>query len=386
MKTSSFLSLAAALCAVAITPATAWQTSRNEPPKQPGITVSNSPGAVTGNNNRVNIYQEARRDPVTQQFVATLQRYTRLAAQMLQPNPEVPVYMFSIEDNSSRSGAGETGIMFQIIVGDVDEEASGVPVRECGDDFGLYGFQVSVTRGGDTGRMRMKTLVGDNAGLLDQLCRSLRRPLSTLGDRSATSAGGVTLYDYFSRGNAAFGVVLMPSRMMGPEAEESVTRGFWNAAFALRYNRTPQRNFMTPEFFGQLDRLQSGEWIDAALPIPPGFANPVNYPPQARQEFGARIDRLDADWVNYLGRSAVTLRNRQHPIWEGDHPRRFVPRFSLQDVGSTEFWRAAEDLRDIMEQTNCIAQHFLVDRQYLPPDESVAAGQCPLGEVRLLTP
>lgn len=377
------LPLAVALYLMA-SPALGAQAENTE---QPSVTVSNSPGAVTGNNNQVNIYQEARDDPVTRQFVTTLRRYTNTMATKLQPNPEIPVYMFSTDSHGEDRSVASTGNIYWIIVGDLDEEEDGWPVQDCGDDFGLYGFVFSATLQSNSSRTRMRILAGQERLLLDQICRGLRMPLSTLvGGEPDHLSNSTQIFHFLARGNVAFAVMLMPSRSLGQEAEESLTRSFWPSAFALRYNRTPRPDSMTPEGFAQLERFQTGQWTDIEMPVPPGYANPTSYSSQARREFGDRLDRLDADWIAYLRSSSVTVQNKQRPVWDGEQPARFVTRFTLREVGTPEFWRSANDLRDTMDQMNCIAQQFLVDLQYVPPDESTLAGRCPLGEIRTVLP
>lgn len=356
------------------------------------ITVSDSPQSITGQNVHIGqvIYQEARRDPITRRFVSTLHGFVRVTGDQLRLARDTPSYMFALDDVSRGNPSNEPGEMYSIVAGHFDAEEFNDRVAVCGIQSGVSAIGYVMTASRDdpaTGRVRMRAITREDASILEQICRGLGRPLSSLRGMSAGLSqrrGQATIFDYLSRYSGSVAIVLMPSMMNGQDLEVGLTRYYWASALAARYGRLPSPEAaITPEIFDQLENFATGEWVEATIPIPTAFANPSEYPPQARSEFGARIDRLDADWTKYLAQAMVTIRNERHPVLSGGRIARFAPRFGISQVGTTDFWRAANDMRTIFEQANCIAQHFLSDSEYLPPGETSYISQCPLEEIRI---
>jgi len=62
---------------------------------------------------------------------------------------------------------------------------------------------------------------------------------------------------------------------------------------------------------------------------------------------------------------------------------RVLPRFKPADIGSVAFWRAANDISTVMDQANCLAQQFLVDREYVPPEDVSFLERCALSDIRM---
>jgi hypothetical protein len=136
----------------------------------------------------------------------------------------------------------------------------------------------------------------------------------------------------------------------------------------------------------QMSALGQGEWVEVPIQLPFNFKPPSSYPRQAREEFGPRVDRLNKDWTTYLSRASVTLGAKREPLMTHGRWNRVVRRFSTAQVGSDEFWRHGNDLIDFLEQTHCLANHFLIDGGYVAPDTYAAPGQCPLDEIRIPQP
>src|SRR5665213_788841 len=80
------------------------------------ISVSNSPGAVTAqtlNVQTMEIYQEARHDPVTRQFVSGLRSYVQLMIDRTQQLDQQPYYIFALDDG--RGKADDTGNIYMFL-------------------------------------------------------------------------------------------------------------------------------------------------------------------------------------------------------------------------------------------------------------------------------
>jgi hypothetical protein len=382
--------------------AAAGLAGQSAPPKQgTDITVTNSPNSVAaGTINEVNtdqlnaaqmnigqmhVYQMARRDPVTQEFVASLLGYNRRMSQTLQQSRGFSNYSFVLDDSAfSRFATASGNALYYIIAMDVEEEL-GPRIDRCEFDSGLtvVGMVGSGSRADTTGRLRMRLLTRDDGPLLQNICRGLRLRLSAL--RPAGSRGpesDLTVLDYLLGDHQGLGIVLWPGRFSGETIETSLIRDYWMAALQLRYSRMPELS-SDPGFVDQAQGAGEGEWIDLEVPLPPGFDNVHAYPARAREEFGARVDRLDADWMAYLARSAMTIRNQRIALFHDGHLAQVLPRFLPSQVGSPAFWLAARDMRTLTEQMDCIAQHFLSERQYVSPEESPYMGECAIDEIRL---
>lgn len=408
MRRRSRMALTIALFCVASSVAVGQPSPPQRPPQGGDVNVTNSPNSISGGNVSIGtinantvIYQEARRDPRTREFVGTLRRFTgqfvamlhgfnQMMGNGLREGQDTPYYMFALDDPAMRQGPDQTGVIYFVMVGDINDETAAFPVHDCEGqrDVSVMGWVMTATLETSGGRARARALSGRDEAFLDRICEGLGRPVSSLlatADRDRSRGGDSTVMDYLSRYSGFFGLMLMPSHMRGQEIEEGLTRYYWAGAMAMRYNRVPRgaELMARPEVFDQMQSFQRGEWMDFQIPVATGLTNPTSYPPQARQEFGALIDRLDSDWVEYLARSAVTIQNRQHQVIENGRPARFVPRFTLAQVGSTAFWRAANDLRETYGQTHCIAQQFLVDREYVAPEDMPYNSQCALNEIRL---
>lgn len=130
-------------------------------------------------------------------------------------------------------------------------------------------------------------------------------------------------------------------------------------------------------------RLERGEGVTGRYPglaMAPGSSL---YLPEARREFGDRLDRLDADWANYLKTAKVTIQNEPRPIMANGKLARVLPRYRPDEVGSAAFWRGATDLVAIIQQAHCLAQQFLVDREYIAPEDAPFIERCALSDIRL---
>lgn len=360
------------------------------PPQEVPITVTNSPGANTQaifNDNRTIIYQQARRDPLTQQLVATMLAYNRARSIGLVQFQDMPVHLYGLRDPANRPSARDTGSIYIIVAGRFDAETLGVTdrVARCtvGDGILAVGGILQSSTQGSTARVSGRLMTRDNDALLRQFCEGLRRPVSSLMAGGA-SRNAMTVFDFMSGEHGFVAAVLIPDQFLGEDLEEGAIRNYWVPGLVSRYVRAPRgdRAFGLA-LLNQLERLMDGGTAEIPLQLPFNFVGPNSYPRQARTEFGPRIDRLSRDWDAYLSRAAMTFRNERQPLMVGGRWNRRVPRFTLAQVGSREFWLAANDLRAFEDQLNCIGSQFLVDKEYVAPDGYVAPVPCALDEIRL---
>jgi hypothetical protein len=381
-----------ALLAGFISPA-ASQPAQPSPPREGAVAVTNSPGAntqATFNDNRTIIYEQARRDALTQQLVATMLAYSRTRSTALVPLQEMPVHLYGLRDPASRPSPRNTGAIYVLVAGRFAADDLGVTdrVARCtvGEGILAMGGVLRSTTHGSTAQVSGRLMTRDDDALLRQFCEGLRRPVSSLMAVGA-GANAMTVFDFMSGRYGFVAAVLLPDQFLGQDLEEGAIRNYWVPGLISRYVRVPRsdRNFGLA-LLSQLDGLRDGGTAEIPFQLPFNFAGPTAYPRQAQTEFGPRIDRLSRDWDAYLARAAMTFRNERQPLMTGGRWNRRVPRFTMAQVGSREFWLAANDLHDFEDQLNCIGSQFLVDKEYVAPDGYAAPVLCALDEIRLPTP
>ena len=358
---------------------------RGSPPQGSDINVTDSPGAVTAQNLNVQqmiIYQEARRDPVTRQFVTTLRQYVQTMMNQPTQTQGVSTYLFALDVGPSRPD--EVSNIYTLVAAEDANEMFGSGAISCEVDRDVsvtgYVMRGSFDRGSLTGQMRL--LSHEDEPLLQRICRGLRMPVSALlGTAQGASDGdSPTVYEYLKGTNNAVAFALIPAEMRGMGLEDSFFRHYWSTALVLRYHHVP--NALTPEMVNQMNAFERGATMTGHYPWSGGIVTSLSSIPEARREFGARLDRLDSDWAEYLGTAMVTIRDQPRPLMANGRFAHVLPRFRPDEVGSIEFWRAANDLMTAMEQTNCIARQFLVDREYVAPEDAPFMEGCALADIR----
>jgi hypothetical protein len=348
------------------------------PPRQDTtITVSNSPGATTTTNF---IYQEARRDRKTQQLVAALRNSSATFSVGSQLWQVFPTYLYALND--PQDGASDTGATFSIVVAgalDLDGLDLGTKADRCniGAKLDAIGFLGEAVTEGSVARTHLRVMTRDDGPLLRQICEGLR-------SSSGRATANETVYAHLSQGTGVVIIGLFPERLVGSDLEADMIGNFWTGALLSRYVRTPAPDPKAMlALLNQMDGAFEGSAFDLPLQLPFTYRNPSSYPTEARHEFGARIDRLESDWKSYLAEAAMTLRSERRAVVTKAGWARLVPRFTRSQIGSRDFWLAANDLSLFYDQLGCLGKDFLVDRGYVSPDDITTPNTCALNEIRL---
>jgi hypothetical protein len=359
--------------------------ARVAPSQGSDISVTDSPGAVTAQNLNVQqmiIYQEARRDPVTRQFVIALRQHVHTMMNQGSQAEGASVYYFALDTGPSRPN--EVSNIYTLVAREDANEmfGSGAVSCEIDQDVSVTGYvtRASFEHGSVTTQVHL--LSHDDEPLLQRVCRGLRMRVSALlgPARGGSEDDSPTVYEYLKGTNNAVVLLLFPAETRGISLEESFFQYYWTKPLAFRYHHLP--NGLTPEVFNQVNAFQRGETLTGHYAWSGGLVTSLSSIPEARREFGSRLDRLDSDWADYLRTAMVTIRDQPHPLMANGRFAHVLPRFRPEEVGSTEFWRAANDLTTAMDQGNCIAQQFLVDREYVAPEDAPFMERCALADIR----
>jgi hypothetical protein len=356
--------------------------------QQPGtrIEVTDSPGSVNAGTLNVRtmiIYQAARVDPATRQFVTTLRRFVQTMVDQTAPPPGGhSVYFFAL-DGGTR-GPSDAGTIYNIVAGIGASGLYGPNAASCEVANGVTVAGYLMRRSADMSETRIETqiLTREHMPLLQRICQGLRMPVASLaeGGGRGSEPRGPSVFDYLRRNSNGVGITLIPADTAFGSLEESWFQHYWVEPLFLRYRRGP--NSISPGVFSQLPRLERGEGVTGSYPglaMAPGASL---YLPDARREFGERLNRLDTDWTNYLRTTIVTLRSQSHPVLVNGRVGRILPRFRPDEVGSVEFWRSADDVLTALHQAHCVAQQFLVDREYVAPEDAPYIQGCALSDIR----
>jgi hypothetical protein len=364
-----------------------------EPP--PGGTVSstNQHGGITAYwIGQVTYEQVSAPDPQDRQFAGILEAHQTNSMGMTNVISQAPVYTFLITANEPDSAAprssgvrpSRSGAADELYMLFVDDDADGDDsyLCEAGDDGYVTGVALRMpSRLGET-TSSTRLLTRADLPLVQRICDGLGLPLSSIERGRALARDGsdtLTIFDFLSRGSGRLIILLYPARIAGQEAETFFARYYWSAAFTLRYNRIPTREDLLsdPTTFRALSNAESGEPISLSLPLSlPDGEGLDAYVREARQEFGDRIGRLDAQWLAYLVRSGLTVQGRQRPLMTGSRTTRILPRFSRPEIGTPEFWRAASEITLANQMINCIAGRFLDDGGYRTRPNPDETGRC----------
>jgi hypothetical protein len=308
-------------------------------------------------------------------------------AEALQASRGQPTYAFVLKN--PKLGAEQASDTPVYIFSAFDAEALdelGERVDECElDDYtSVLGFVVSASREGREGSSRTRLMTRDDGPLLQQICRGLRQPLASAMGGNQQEDDDITVFDFLSRFTDQIRITLLPGRMMDQDLEAGLIGHYWVGVLQTRYARLPGIDLESdPAAYQQFLKILKGGTAEFRFPLSEAFTTSSTFPPQARDEFGGRVDRLAADWTVYLARAAVTLRGERHPVLQNGRFATILPRFSVAEVGSPQFWRAANDMRMLAEQLHCMTDHFLSERGYVAPEEARGSGQCGLDEIRL---
>jgi hypothetical protein len=367
------------------------QQGQPTPPKQGSdITVTDSPGAITGQTINIgNMYQIAQRDRVTEQFVVTLRNHNYVMSETWRQIQPLPIYLYALNEPMPQPPTNDPGWFYMFIVGeyDPDDFQFGAELDRCEVRPGTVamGGILRASVEGSSAHLTGRVMTRDDGPLLQQICQGLRQPLSTsIGGQGDPS---LLVFDDVARQVGFVVLLLFPEQSLSPEFEQNALLHYWTTALLGRYVRTPRPEALfSLGVLSHLRGLPRGRMVDIPAQLPFNFTPPPSYPRQAREEFGPRVERLETDWNAYLAGAAMTFDNQRRPVLANGHVSHLVPRFRMNQVGSREFWTRGEDFRDFSTQLNCLAGNFLIDRGYVAPATYIVPGQCPLDELRLPAP
>ncbi len=372
------------------------QDAEPSPSSIGSISSTGQRGGITGYIVGPVTYNEAPpTDTQTRQLASALNTFRTNFMTELRRTLSVSAYVYFTDIQRYGSEPRDADAIYTIYSSD-DPDPDYEPVCEVNERVTLGGMaayvprNVSAVRNTQTANVSVRMLTRADRSLLQPLCDGLGRPLSWLqrGNDSRARNGQRTVYDYLSRDSGVLVLMLMPGRAQGQEISTDFARYFWAAALIGRYHRIPSGEEVTadPAVYEQMASIDDGQSVNVAFSLPnrfrPGSSGVDVYPPDARREFGTRIDSLDADWVRYLASAAVTIRGRQIPLMNGNRPAAVLPVFSLNEIGTPAFWLASSDAARTYEMVACIGGRFLSDRYQVDASQA-DMGRCAMAETTL---
>lgn len=358
----------------------------------PGGVVSsvNQQGGITAYwIGQVNYQQVQAPDRQSQQLTGVIDSYQSKNMKASAEPLAAPVYIYLLSpelDGKPASG------MLTIFV--EEDGGSGLPtVCEVRRGISVSGIATSVTGTGREARLTVQALSDQDLPIVRPVCEGLSLPLSTIDLRTEIGQPNpkayVTIFDYLSHQSGTLQIMLIPDQLSGRSFESVTARYYWAAALVPRYYRlpSPAEFFSEPDVFGAFMNMVDGE-EEASFPAPLTLNLPAGeglnaYPIEARQEFGDRIGRLDAQWLAYLVQSGLTIQGKKRPLMMGNQTTRLLPRFSRGEIGTPKFWRAASDVKRALLMVNCIAGRFLSDQAYRTRSTAPEIGKCAREETTL---
>jgi hypothetical protein len=346
---------------------------------------SNQQGGVTAYYiGQVNYLQAPVSDPQTRQLAGILEAHQleRMRGDLtVSGSPSYTLLIQNPEsDVLSRRMADEAYFLF------IQRQPLG-PLRTiCPTSSGIWvgGIALNIAPTGPEDGLRVRELDALDANLFQPLCHGLTRTLGSLPPsswiRQRDARENSTIFDALAGPGGTFSLELMPAIVRGRAMESLRIRYFWADALAKRYYRDPSvadrenENLALAEpDAASLEEIRSGiAWIPN-LPSGEGLGA---YPTEARMEFGDLIGRLDAQWLAFLTQSGLTIQGQRRPLMIGNRMARLLPRFSRLELGSSEFWLAAMDVRRSYEMADCIAGRFLMHHGYRSEPGPVEASRC----------
>jgi hypothetical protein len=313
-----------------------------------------------------------------------------MAMQRSQEGAGLPFYVYLVDLPPDTYQPRNTDAIYTLYIED-DSDSDLETVCEVTRSVALTGVVGYVPRASGAGTVSGRTLTEADHPRFDALCRGLAMPLSSLiqnsGANSSADGSDLKVYDYLSHNMGLVMMVLMPGRLQGQDTAAALTRYYWAGALGGRYRRIPNQADLAndPRTYQQIASMGPGRPANFQISIPGTFLSGegVNaYPREARQEFGERIDRLDADWLAYLTHAAVTIRDRRTPFMNGAQPIAILPTFSASEMGTPAFWLAANDMMRANEMVSCLAGRFLSSRYHVEASQ-FDLGRCAIEEMFL---
>lgn len=375
-------------CAAAVLCTAGPVASQDRNPPAGGVVSSTGQqGGVTAYwIGQVNYQQTGPHDPDALQLASVIAAHQERAMRRSTALLEEPNYIFLMTGDSvpRRAGARSWEILNILIL----HESEFDPLCEIKPGYGLSAVISHVSGTGQAAQVSAHIVTQAELPLVQPICDSLRRPLSSIGLQPQTSSlpgadDSTTVFDYLSHGQGYLSLRMIPDDIFARDFESVIARYYWAGALTFRYYRYLTLEEAGDAAVGDTGASEVGRFNSPfALNLPSGQGLGA-YPGEARQEFGDRIGRLDAQWMAYLVQSGLTIQGEQRPLMTGNRPTIFLPRFRRNQIGSPEFWRASSEVVRTFQMVDCIAARFLVDRGYREAATGTDPAQCAQYETRL---
>lgn len=326
-------------------------TAANSPPAN--VSSSGQTGGVTAGQvgvvNQTTIGSDSQLDSLKSLLTAHSQRAREGSAKLR----DLPAYLFLIDARDPKlMGPGGLLQMYFLFVGPtwiIETQYDG-ELCHPQDDIALYGLSVFGTEKAGSRTLTMKFLTVSDP-VFGRICETLGEPVDSA--RRASRSDLRTRYDDLSLGGIdVTQLVLLPSEIDGVPFASGYQRHFWAGAFT---SFAPMGLASLPPDFQQfVTDYPAGE--EFSFDLPPGQSEQhkptptAPYPPAIAAELGGRLTAMDDKWVAYLARKA----GKGKP----------VPVFTSGQIGSSNFWRSSNSLKDFFFDTSCAGSAFLLENSY----------------------
>jgi hypothetical protein len=291
-----------------------------------------------------------------------------------------PVYSYLMDPRSLVSVAGHGATSFTVFAAPESEFDGATLPKSCRVNAAVRAIGLISTSNGNNISLHWADA---NNTLLIRICSYLGFDLR----RAHSHERGIdTLYDKLRMNKDYVVESFITGEYDGLSYEEFKLRGFWLPALG---------NLFSTEIFStaKSQGLSLPDIDPRALTLPYSFdlskiissSGAVMEKPSLNP-LRSRFHQMDAEWVEFLKKHSIAVGFADERIMNGDTFRIYLPRFSINQVGTVEFYLYGQQLRIFDNEVRCVAEAFRSEHPVYAIAFDPAAEACSETErIRLLT-